>query len=114
MMLCRLLYDTNSFTVINALNNFANITLSSLYFDITKDSLYANNVKSRERRAIVTVLEQVYIISGVHSIYFLTRHAPDPGHDDLSNGANLALSRGGDPPHFTRRWREGRWVFHFH
>jgi isoleucyl-tRNA synthetase len=63
-------YDTNSFTVINALNNFANITLSSLYFDITKDSLYADNVKSRERRAIVTVLEQVYIISGVHSIYF--------------------------------------------
>ena len=58
-----LIYDANSFAVINALNNFANITLSSLYFDITKDCLYADGVKSRERRAVVTVLEQVYIIS---------------------------------------------------
>jgi isoleucyl-tRNA synthetase len=45
--------------VINALNNFANTTLSSLYFDITKDCLYANDAKSLERRAVVTVLEQV-------------------------------------------------------
>jgi len=58
-----LIYDANSFAVINALNNFANITLSSLYFDIIKDCLYADGVKSQERRAVVTVLEQVYIIS---------------------------------------------------
>ncbi|RDB30371.1 Isoleucine--tRNA ligase [Hypsizygus marmoreus] len=45
--------------VINALTNFANITLSSLYFDITKDCLYANKITSPERRAVVTVLEQV-------------------------------------------------------
>ncbi|KAF9559444.1 isoleucyl-tRNA synthetase [Agrocybe pediades] len=45
--------------VISALNNFANITLSSLYFDVTKDCLYADAIQSRERRAVVTVLEQV-------------------------------------------------------
>lgn len=47
--------------VINHLNNFTNITLSSLYFDITKDCLYANGVDSLERRAVITVLEQVHI-----------------------------------------------------
>ncbi|KDR72627.1 hypothetical protein GALMADRAFT_73804 [Galerina marginata CBS 339.88] len=45
--------------VISALNNFANTTLSSLYFDVTKDCLYANSIESQERRAIVTVLEQI-------------------------------------------------------
>ncbi|KAF9041334.1 tRNA synthetases class I-domain-containing protein [Panaeolus papilionaceus] len=44
--------------VMNALNNFTNITLSSLYFDITKDCLYANSLASVERRAVVTVLEK--------------------------------------------------------
>jgi len=53
-------YRTYNFPkVISALNNFANITLSSLYFDITKDCLYANSIQSRERRAVVTVLEYV-------------------------------------------------------
>ncbi|KAF8189885.1 isoleucyl-tRNA synthetase [Mycena galopus ATCC 62051] len=42
-----------------ALNNFANITLSSFYFDISKDGLYADALDSFERRATVTVLEQV-------------------------------------------------------
>lgn len=46
-------------TVTNALVNFANVTLSSLYFDITKDCLYANSLHSVERRAVVTVLEKV-------------------------------------------------------
>jgi isoleucyl-tRNA synthetase len=48
-------------TVIASLSNFANITLSSLYFDISKDGLYANTVDSLERRAVVTVLEQVRV-----------------------------------------------------
>ncbi|CAA7268378.1 unnamed protein product [Cyclocybe aegerita] len=53
-------YATYNFPkVINALNNFANITMSSLYFDITKDNLYANAIESQERRAVVTVLEKV-------------------------------------------------------
>ncbi|TFK41606.1 tRNA synthetases class I-domain-containing protein [Crucibulum laeve] len=47
--------------VMNALNNFANITLSSLYFDITKDSLYANSVNSVQRRAVITILEQILL-----------------------------------------------------
>ncbi|KAJ6571758.1 tRNA synthetases class I-domain-containing protein [Mycena capillaripes] len=45
--------------VVAALSNFANITLSSFYFDISKDGLYANALDSFERRAVVTVLEQV-------------------------------------------------------
>ncbi|KAJ7755391.1 tRNA synthetases class I-domain-containing protein [Mycena maculata] len=45
--------------VVAALSNFANITLSSLYFDISKDGLYANALDSSERRAVVTVLEKV-------------------------------------------------------
>ncbi|KAF8219688.1 isoleucyl-tRNA synthetase [Tricholoma matsutake] len=45
--------------VVNSITNFSNITLSSLYFDITKDCLYANHHASKERRAVVTVLEQV-------------------------------------------------------
>ncbi|KAJ3799765.1 tRNA synthetases class I-domain-containing protein [Lentinula aff. detonsa] len=45
--------------VTSALVNFANITLSSLYFDITKDCLYANSFQSLERRAVVTVLEKI-------------------------------------------------------
>ena len=48
--------------VVNALTNFANLTLSSLYFDITKDCLYAEERYGKERRAILTVLEQVSVV----------------------------------------------------
>lgn len=44
-----------------ALTNFANITLSSLYFDITKDVLYANDVHSIERRVVVDTLKRVSV-----------------------------------------------------
>lgn len=54
-----ILISTQKILVVNALTNFANITLSSLYFDITKDSLYANRMENPERMAIVAVLEQV-------------------------------------------------------
>ena len=50
---------TDGHVVVNALTHFTNIALSSLYFDITKDCLYANTPSSLERRAVVTVLEQV-------------------------------------------------------
>jgi isoleucyl-tRNA synthetase len=50
---------TTLVSVINSLNNFANVTISSLYFDITKDCLYADQAHSLERRRVVTVLEQV-------------------------------------------------------
>ncbi|KAJ7695476.1 tRNA synthetases class I-domain-containing protein [Mycena rosella] len=45
--------------VVAALSNFATSSLSALYFDISKDGLYANALNSVERRAVVTVLEQV-------------------------------------------------------
>jgi Isoleucyl-tRNA synthetase len=47
--------------VANALSNFANVILSSLYFDIAKDCLYANAERSWERRAVLTVLEQASV-----------------------------------------------------
>lgn len=46
-----------------ALTNFANITLSSLYFDITKDVLYASDIHSIERRVVVDTLKRVKILS---------------------------------------------------
>ncbi|KAG1830047.1 tRNA synthetases class I-domain-containing protein [Suillus subalutaceus] len=45
--------------VVDSLTNFANVTLSSLYFDITKDCLYANDIQSVKRRAVVTTLAKV-------------------------------------------------------
>ena len=60
------------FAVVTALSNFANITLSSFYLDITKDRLYANAPDSVDRRAVITVMEQVGTFS--HSLaMFLTR-----------------------------------------
>ncbi|KAG8216484.1 tRNA synthetases class I-domain-containing protein [Butyriboletus roseoflavus] len=53
-------YGTYNFPrVMVALTNFANITLSSLYFDITKDVLYANDVHSIERRVVVDILKRI-------------------------------------------------------
>ncbi|KAJ4468812.1 tRNA synthetases class I-domain-containing protein [Lentinula aciculospora] len=53
-------YEEYDFAKVTAaLVNFANITLSSLYFDITKDCLYANSFHSIERRAVITVLEKI-------------------------------------------------------
>lgn len=46
-------------TVITALTNFANVTLSSLYFDIVKDVLYTHDVLDMERRTVVDTLERV-------------------------------------------------------
>ncbi|KAL4073583.1 tRNA synthetases class I-domain-containing protein [Scleroderma citrinum] len=52
-------YTTYNFPrVMTALTNFANITLSSLYFDITKDVLYANRIHSVERRVVIDILER--------------------------------------------------------
>ncbi|PSR78627.1 hypothetical protein PHLCEN_2v7374 [Hermanssonia centrifuga] len=45
--------------VVSSLSNFANITLSSLYFHITKDCLYADAPNSIGRRAVVTVMDQI-------------------------------------------------------
>ncbi|KIJ61453.1 hypothetical protein HYDPIDRAFT_115926, partial [Hydnomerulius pinastri MD-312] len=53
-------YSTYNFPrVMTALTNFANITLSSLYFDITKDVLYANDVHSIERKVVVNTLQRI-------------------------------------------------------
>ncbi|KAG1872417.1 tRNA synthetases class I-domain-containing protein [Suillus subalutaceus] len=79
--------------VMNSLTNFANVTLSSLYFDITKDCLYANDIQSVERRAIVTTLAKVldsmtsvmapvlpYLAEEIHS----TLHEGDEAVSQLS------------------------------
>ena len=58
--------------VINTLNHFANITLSSLYLDITKDVLYADAIDSHQRRAVITVLEQVISHLYLHILVWLS------------------------------------------
>jgi isoleucyl-tRNA synthetase len=55
--------------VMNSLSNFANITLSSLYFDITKDCLYANDLQSVERRAVVTTLARVSDLVKIYDVF---------------------------------------------
>lgn len=57
--LCRAGLGLTLFQVVSALSNFANITLSTLYFDITKDALYCEAENSVERLGIITVMEKV-------------------------------------------------------
>ncbi|TFK49438.1 isoleucyl-tRNA synthetase [Heliocybe sulcata] len=98
--LAREAYPTYNFAkVVNVLSNFTNVTLSSLYFDITKDCLYADARDSAERRAILTVLEQV--LRTMVSVM-----APVVPH--LAEEIHYTLSRGDDPSSgssvFTKKW----------
>ncbi|KLO17641.1 isoleucyl-tRNA synthetase [Schizopora paradoxa] len=45
--------------IVSSVSNFANVTLSSLYFDIMKDALYADSPESPDRRAVAFVLKQI-------------------------------------------------------
>jgi isoleucyl-tRNA synthetase len=81
------------FLVITALNNFANTTMSSLYFDITKDCLYASGKDSLERRFVATVLEQVKNSSLILKILILTIEKKGPRHHNEDNGSHPSLSR---------------------
>ncbi|KAJ7579300.1 tRNA synthetases class I-domain-containing protein [Mycena floridula] len=49
----------NFHIVMTALIKFSTFTLSSLYFDINKDRLYADDPKCLERRAVVSVLDEI-------------------------------------------------------
>ncbi len=51
--------DLRKILVVSSVSNFANITLSSLYFDIMKDTLYADERESPNRRVVAFVLKQV-------------------------------------------------------
>ncbi|KAI0938609.1 hypothetical protein AcW1_001709 [Taiwanofungus camphoratus] len=89
-------YATYDFPrVINALSNFANITLSSLYLDITKDCLYANAKSSLERRVIVAVLNQV--LTTMTSVL-----APVLPH--LAEEIHATLPDAGETSVFTKKW----------
>ena len=46
--------------LINRLHHFAALDLSAFYFDISKDSLYCDRVDSPRRRAVRTVLNEVF------------------------------------------------------
>jgi len=74
-----------------ALTNFANISLSSLYFDITKDILYANDVHSIERRVVVDTLKRV---SAKHhwNQKRVSRPPSDTAKHDISIGPSTPLS----------------------
>lgn len=64
-------YSTYNFPkVVTALSNFANITLSSLYFDTTKDSLYCDAKDSMRRRGIVTVMDKVSFTLCLSEVYY--------------------------------------------
>ncbi|THH08957.1 hypothetical protein EW145_g2354 [Phellinidium pouzarii] len=86
--------------ITKAISRFANVTLSALYFDITKDILYANQKTSLERRAVITVLEQVlwrlvFMLAPItphlaEEVYFYVSGASGPKQDGLSV--------------FTKRW----------
>ncbi|RIB05940.1 isoleucine--tRNA ligase [Gigaspora rosea] len=53
-------YDDFLFNkVVQALNNFTNVSLSAFYFDIVKDRLYADHALSISRRSVQTVLYHV-------------------------------------------------------
>ncbi|TFY83159.1 hypothetical protein EWM64_g848 [Hericium alpestre] len=85
--------------VMNALGNFANITLSSLYFDITKDCLYADSLSSFERRSVVTVLEQVLttmtrVMAPVLPHLAEEIHHTLQGYEDLAMGSSV----------FAKKW----------
>ena len=77
-----------------ALTNFANITLSSLYFDITKDCLYADHSNSIERRGVITVFE--HILSTITSVMApVLPHLAEEIHEHWkTDGRSL----------FTNRW----------
>ncbi|EGN92511.1 hypothetical protein SERLA73DRAFT_172840 [Serpula lacrymans var. lacrymans S7.3] len=86
--------------VINSLTNFANLTLSSLYFDITKDCLYADSVHSMKRRAVVTVLEN--ILNSIISVMApVLPHLAEEIHFHASHTVH-----GADPARsiFTKKW----------
>ncbi|KAF9493086.1 isoleucyl-tRNA synthetase [Pleurotus eryngii] len=82
--------------VVNALIHFTNITLSSLYFDITKDCLYANAPGSLERRAVVTVLEQV-LSTMIHIYAPILPHLAEEVYEYAKNDTSL-------PSVFQRKW----------
>jgi len=80
-----------------ALTNFANVTLSSLYFDITKDVLYANGVLSIERRAVVDTLERVSQLFEVQRmVQMVLPSILDITNYDIGFGACSSALGGGD------------------
>ncbi|KAI6006964.1 tRNA synthetases class I-domain-containing protein [Pisolithus albus] len=89
-------YATYNFPrVMTALVNFANITLSSLYFDITKDVLYANDVCSLERRAVVDTLERI-LRTMTFVLAPVLPHLAEEIHDQYAENARLSF--------FTQKW----------
>ena len=52
--------DFDFLKIINELNNFCARDLSAFYFDVCKDTLYCEAKSSIKRRAIVTVLDEVF------------------------------------------------------
>ena len=85
--------------VVNSIINFSNITLSSLYFDITKDCLYADHKGSKERRAIITVLEQVHFPAISMASALITYLLQGIGIHDHNHWTH--------PPSFSRRNQRG-------
>ncbi|KAI0790394.1 tRNA synthetases class I-domain-containing protein [Abortiporus biennis] len=90
--------------VMEALSQFANITLSSFYYDITKDCLYADAVDNLQRRRILTVLDQV--LDTMTSIIA-------PVLPFLAEEIHQSLHQSSEPVEsvFTRNWKpvDAKW-----
>jgi isoleucyl-tRNA synthetase len=94
------------------LQNFCVVDLSSFYFDIAKDRLYTHGKKSKSRRAVQTVLEQVLqvlvrILVPVtpHLAEDIWRHIPDQIKAAGSNEESVLLT---DFPAGTERFKNDR------
>ncbi|EPQ53661.1 isoleucyl-tRNA synthetase [Gloeophyllum trabeum ATCC 11539] len=93
-------YATYNFAkVVNAMSNFCNVTLSSLYFDVTKDCLYADARNSAQRRAVLTVLEQV-LRTMVFVMAPILPHLAEDVHHVMSGAEDPASGRSV----FTTTW----------
>jgi isoleucyl-tRNA synthetase len=53
--------DYNFQHLVNTVHNFCARELSAFYFDICKDTLYCETVTSKKRRAVVHVLDKVFV-----------------------------------------------------
>ena len=76
------------------LNNFCGVDLSSFYFDIVKDRLYTSSAKSRSRRAVQTVLNEVLQVL----VRILVPVTPHLAEDIWQHIPEAIKQAGGDAP----------------
>jgi hypothetical protein len=80
------------------LPNFANVTLSQLYFDITKDCLYAYDLQSvREKSDCHYPCQSEQSSENIRCVHGWLILLPGPRFYDCSSGPSAPLSDRGNP-----------------